>query len=155
VDSKGEENGTRSDSKVRTKEKMCSKGDWHNSYAIIRGMSLRYLGFRGKWSGFDRISVFEGGGKEVDYAVNMWCVSCSALQINHNLSTNGFMLGLRRFIAWQGQSKVIYSESGTNFFGAENLFKSLDWTKITQEASITRIHWKYTPLPGGVDGGSE
>jgi hypothetical protein len=77
----------------------------------------------------------------------MCCVSCSALQINHSLSTNDFMLGLRRFTARWGQPKVIYSESGTNFFGAENLLKFLDWTKITQEASILRIHWKYTPPP--------
>jgi hypothetical protein len=64
-----------------------------------------------------------------------------------NISTNGLMLGLRRFIARQGQPKIVYSESGNNFFGAENLLKSLDWNKFTQEVSILRIHWKYPPPP--------
>jgi hypothetical protein len=98
----------------------------------------------------------------------MWIMlyTCAVYHAVHfklitNLSTNGFMLGLRRFIARKGQPKVIYSESGTNFFGAENLLKSCDLTKITQEASILRIQWKYTAsshhlrLPDGVDGGSE
>lgn len=95
----------------------------------------------------------------------MWIMLCTCavyhalhFKLITNLSTNGFMLGLRRFIARQGRPKVIYSERGTNFFGAENLLKSLDWTRITQEASILRIHWKPPPplqLLYGVDGGSE
>ena len=96
----------------------------------------------------------------------MWIMLCTCavyhavhFKLITNLSANDLMLGLRRFIVRQGRHKVIYSESGTNFFGAENLLKPLDWTKITQEASILRINWKYNPplpqLPCGVDGENE
>jgi hypothetical protein len=40
---------------------------------------------------------------------------------------------------------VIYSDDGTNFVGAENLLKTLDWELITQKFSVQRIQWKNIP----------
>ncbi|GFY27140.1 uncharacterized protein TNCV_2067611 [Trichonephila clavipes] len=43
-----------------------------------------------------------------------------------SLSTNCFLLSLRRCIAGRGRPQVIYSDNGTNFTGASNLFKAID-----------------------------
>ncbi|XP_071042185.1 uncharacterized protein [Parasteatoda tepidariorum] len=56
-----------------------------------------------------------------------------------------FFLALRIFIARRGRPKVIYSDNGTNFVGADNLFKSLDWSVIEIESSIKRIQWYFCP----------
>ncbi|GFY26472.1 integrase catalytic domain-containing protein [Trichonephila clavipes] len=42
------------------------------------------------------------------------------LELIQNFSTNGFLLGFRRFIARRGKPKIIYSDNGTNFTGANN-----------------------------------
>jgi hypothetical protein len=52
------------------------------------------------------------------------------LELVTSLSTDAFLLSLRRFIARRGRPKVIYSDNGTNFEGAHNLLRHLDWTKI-------------------------
>ena len=62
-----------------------------------------------------------------------------------SLSTNGFMLGLKKFVARHGWLKVTCSDNGTNFVSREDPLKSLNCTKTTQEASIFRIQWKYNP----------
>ncbi|GBM49075.1 hypothetical protein AVEN_266436-1 [Araneus ventricosus] len=40
------------------------------------------------------------------------------LELIQNLSTNGFLLGFRRFITRRGWLKTMYSYKGTNFAGA-------------------------------------
>ncbi|CAL1273138.1 unnamed protein product [Larinioides sclopetarius] len=67
------------------------------------------------------------------------------LELIQSLSTDGFLLGLRRFIARRGRPRKMYSDNGTNFIGADNLMASLDWKKITQETSILRIQWSFNP----------
>jgi hypothetical protein len=61
------------------------------------------------------------------------------LELMTCLSTKGFLLGLRRFIAHRGCLKVIYSDNGTNFVGADNLFKTIAWAAIEADASVWRI----------------
>ncbi|GFY63835.1 putative RNA-directed DNA polymerase from transposon X-element [Trichonephila inaurata madagascariensis] len=51
------------------------------------------------------------------------------LELIQSLSTDGFSLGLRRFIARRGRPMKIYSDNGTNFIGADNK-ASLDWKKL-------------------------
>jgi hypothetical protein len=67
------------------------------------------------------------------------------LELITSLSTPEFLLGLRRFVARRGRPRVIYSDNGTNFVGAENLLKTLDWELITQKLSVQRIQWKKIP----------
>ncbi|GFU70142.1 pro-Pol polyprotein [Trichonephila clavipes] len=67
------------------------------------------------------------------------------LELIQSLWTEGFLLGLRRFIARRGRPRKIYSDNGTNFIGADNLMASLDWKKITQDTSILRIQWSFNP----------
>jgi hypothetical protein len=67
------------------------------------------------------------------------------LELVTSLSTKVFLLGLRRFIARRGRPKVIYSDNGTNFVGADNLFKPIDWAAVEVDASLWRIQWKFNP----------
>ena len=67
------------------------------------------------------------------------------LELLTSLSTNCFLLSLRRFIARRGRPRVIYSDNGTNFTGANNLFNAIDWKMIEGEAAIRRITWKFNP----------
>ncbi|GFY57465.1 integrase catalytic domain-containing protein [Trichonephila inaurata madagascariensis] len=62
------------------------------------------------------------------------------------LSTNGFRLGFRRFIVRRGGPKIIYSNNGTNFTGANNWISVPDWDRIVDDASVQRIQWKCIPL---------
>ncbi|XP_014292987.1 uncharacterized protein [Halyomorpha halys] len=67
------------------------------------------------------------------------------MELVTSLSTNEFLQILRRFIARRGQPKTIFSDNGTNFVGAENLFCNIDWQKIEYEASTRIIQWKFNP----------
>ncbi|XP_055935619.1 uncharacterized protein LOC129965604 [Argiope bruennichi] len=48
------------------------------------------------------------------------------LELILTLSTQGFLLGFRRFIARRGRPSIIYSDNGSNFVGSNNLFESID-----------------------------
>jgi hypothetical protein len=61
------------------------------------------------------------------------------LELVTSLSTKGFLLGLRRFIAHREHPKVLYSDNGAKFVGADNLFKTIDWAAVEVDASVWRI----------------
>ncbi|XP_035215274.1 uncharacterized protein LOC118188867 [Stegodyphus dumicola] len=61
------------------------------------------------------------------------------------MSTESFLLALRRFIARRGRSRIIYCDNGTNFVGASNVLQDLNWKKITEDTSIPPIQWKFNP----------
>ncbi|XP_054717258.1 uncharacterized protein LOC129226652 [Uloborus diversus] len=67
------------------------------------------------------------------------------LELIDSMSTDVFLLGLRRFIARRGRPKVIYTDNGTNFVGADNLLKFVDWRQIECDSSVSRIQWKFNP----------
>lgn len=39
----------------------------------------------------------------------------------------------------------MYSDNGTNFVGTDNLFKTIDWSKIASVAVEQKIDWKFIP----------
>lgn len=67
------------------------------------------------------------------------------LDIVTSLSTETFLLALRRFIARRGRPDTIYSDNGTNFKGAFRELQKLNWNKIMRETEIERIKWKFNP----------
>ena len=67
------------------------------------------------------------------------------LELVDSLSTEAFLLAFTRFIARRGRPSTVYSDNGTNFVGAVNLFKGLDWAKIERESGLRRIAWKFNP----------
>lgn len=67
------------------------------------------------------------------------------LEIVTSLSTEAFLLTLRRFIARRGRPKIMYSDNGTCFRGADNAFNSIDWDEISRVCSVERISWRFNP----------
>ncbi|GFX09235.1 uncharacterized protein TNCV_1068211 [Trichonephila clavipes] len=65
------------------------------------------------------------------------------LELVSSLSTECFMLSLRRFIARRTRPETIYTDNGTNFVGTNSELKNLDWDKIMQETDIKPIKWKF------------
>ncbi|CAB0005219.1 unnamed protein product [Nesidiocoris tenuis] len=67
------------------------------------------------------------------------------LELISSQSTDSFLLALRRFTNRRGRPQIIYSDQGTNFVGADNAFKSLDWNIICQYSTVRRIEWRFNP----------
>ncbi|GFW59064.1 integrase catalytic domain-containing protein [Trichonephila clavipes] len=67
------------------------------------------------------------------------------LELVTALSTNNFLLSLRRFIARRGRPSVVYTDNGTYSRGAVRKFKNLDWIKIERETEIQCIKLKFNP----------
>ncbi|XP_055936594.1 uncharacterized protein LOC129966206 [Argiope bruennichi] len=67
------------------------------------------------------------------------------LELLSGISTDTFLLALRRFVARRGRCSFIYCDNGTNFIGASNLLRSLDWSRIVENGAINRIKWKFNP----------
>jgi hypothetical protein len=70
---------------------------------------------------------------------------CVHLELVQSLSTEAFLLAFHRFVSRRGRPSVVYSDNGTNFVGAENLFKKMDWRRIQRESGVQRIQWKFNP----------
>ncbi|GBM38309.1 hypothetical protein AVEN_140348-1 [Araneus ventricosus] len=66
------------------------------------------------------------------WAVLFTCAVYRAVHIElvTSLSTDSFILALRRFISRRGRPATIYSDNGTNLVGTSNELKSVDWGKI-------------------------
>ncbi|GFV13689.1 integrase catalytic domain-containing protein [Trichonephila clavipes] len=52
---------------------------------------------------------------------------------------------LRRFWERRGRGSTLYTDNGTNFVGAANALKSLDWDFIQAECSLMKIKWLFSP----------
>ncbi|XP_059049504.1 uncharacterized protein LOC131844595 [Achroia grisella] len=66
------------------------------------------------------------------------------LELTESLSTNSFLMALRRFIARRGRVKIIYTDNGTNFLGAANLLNEINWKEVEETSNIYKIQWKFT-----------
>ncbi|GFT19368.1 integrase catalytic domain-containing protein [Trichonephila clavipes] len=75
------------------------------------------------------------------------------LELVNALSSDAFLLALRRFIARRGRPRIIYCDNGTNFRGAFNDLAKLDWHKISRETSTQKIVWKFIPFTAAWWGG--
>ncbi|XP_071033036.1 uncharacterized protein [Parasteatoda tepidariorum] len=65
------------------------------------------------------------------------------LELLTALSTDNFLLALRRFISRSGRPSKIYSDNGTNFVGFEKLLRNVDLERLKGE--IAPITWKFIP----------
>lgn len=70
---------------------------------------------------------------------------CVHFELVTSLSTDCFLLALKRFVDRRGRPEVIYSDNGKNFVGTENLFAELDWEEIERESLMKRIRWVFIP----------
>jgi len=62
-----------------------------------------------------------------------------------SLSTEAFLSALERFINVRGRPNRIYSDNGSNFVGAVNLFKRINWKTVEEVSAIHRIQWIFNP----------
>ncbi|GBN68689.1 hypothetical protein AVEN_10876-1 [Araneus ventricosus] len=67
------------------------------------------------------------------------------LELVNSLSSDAFLLALRRFIARRGRPRTIYCDNGTNFRGVSNDQSKLNWSKILKETRTPKIFWKFIP----------
>ncbi|XP_072403133.1 uncharacterized protein [Diabrotica undecimpunctata] len=83
------------------------------------------------------------------------CLATRAVYVEliSSLSTEAFLLTLKRFIARRGNPSIIFSDNGTNFLGAKNQLKELyelllkgDTSEsIRSFATSCQIQWKFIP----------
>ncbi|GFT12015.1 integrase catalytic domain-containing protein [Trichonephila clavipes] len=81
-----------------------------------------------------------------------WIVlfTCAVFRAVHmelvtSLSTESFILALRRFISRRGSPFTIYSDNGKNLVGTSNELKNIDWKKVKDYGSLKKINWKLNP----------
>ncbi|GFX67684.1 integrase catalytic domain-containing protein [Trichonephila clavipes] len=67
------------------------------------------------------------------------------MELVTSLSTESFILALRRFISRRGRSFTIYSDNGKNLVGTSNELKNIDWKKVKDYGSLKKINWKLNP----------
>ena len=85
------------------------------------------------------------------YGVLFTCLTMRAIHIElaGDLSTDDFLLALRRFISCHGTVEIIRSDNGTNFVGANNemktCLKQLDQVKIKNYMCGKNIKWSFNP----------
>ncbi|CAK1589447.1 unnamed protein product [Parnassius mnemosyne] len=81
-----------------------------------------------------------------------WVVlfTCATFRAVHfemvdSLSTNSFIMSLRRFIARRGRIDVIFTDNGTNFRGTANLLKDINWQEVESVTAVHAIKWRFIP----------
>ena len=99
--------------------------------------------------------VVKDGQKEVKrYGALYTCLSSRAIHIEvvHSVSTDSFIISLRRFVGRRGNVRMIRSDNGSNLAGASAelicAFQEMDHIKITnflEENGGEWIHWKKNP----------
>ncbi|GBN98446.1 hypothetical protein AVEN_253816-1 [Araneus ventricosus] len=67
------------------------------------------------------------------------------LELVNSLTSDAFLLALRRFISRRGRPRTIYCDNGTNFRGASNVLSKLNWSKVPKETRTPKIFWKFIP----------
>lgn len=67
------------------------------------------------------------------------------LELVSSVSTEDFILAIRRFIARRGRPSVIYSDNGTNFVGTENALNQVNWKKVNEYSTVERFEWRFNP----------
>lgn len=104
--------------------------------------------------GVDYFGPFEikrGRSTVKRYGVIFTCLTTRAihLEMAASLDTDSFIHALRRFIARRGQIKILRSDNGTNFIGAERELKRAiaEWnvSKIEDHLKQQGIQWTFNP----------
>lgn len=113
-------------------------------------------------TGVDYFGPFEvkrGRTSVKRYGVIFTCLAVRAihLEVASSLDTDSFISALRRFIARRGQVKLLRSDNGTNFVGAEREIKRAiqEWNTSQIENALHQrgIQWLFNPPTGSHHGG--
>lgn len=100
---------------------------------------------------FGPINVVVGRRNEKRYGVLFTCMTCRALhlEVAASLTTDSFLMALRRFVSRRGSPKELFSDNGTNLRGADaeltKAVEALDNNVIQRSASSKNIKWNFIP----------
>ncbi|GBL99240.1 hypothetical protein AVEN_3619-1 [Araneus ventricosus] len=99
---------------------------------------------------FEVIGVDVAGPLIIKESKKVWIliITCAVYRAVHlellmSLSTENFILALRRFIARRGRPSIIYSDNGTNFIRMDNSLKTINLRRLG--TSFTPITCKFIP----------
>ena len=67
------------------------------------------------------------------------------LDLVDSISTEDFVDSLEKFTSIVGRPSRLFSDNGTNFVGAYNLMKLLNWKKIEKSMEVKQIKWTFNP----------
>ncbi|KAL1448563.1 hypothetical protein WDU94_013886, partial [Cyamophila willieti] len=67
------------------------------------------------------------------------------LELVSSLSTDSFIMALKRFCSRQNRPSIMYSDNGSNFTGFKNASEELDWNAIACFSSARKIEWRFIP----------
>ncbi|GFQ86277.1 integrase catalytic domain-containing protein [Trichonephila clavata] len=92
-----------------------------------------------------RLLILKNGEK--NWILILICAVYSAfhLELLTSVSTENFLLGLRKFIARRGRPSVICSDNGTNFKGVYRLLQKVNLEKLKNLEKLNPISWKLIP----------
>ncbi|XP_062541894.1 uncharacterized protein LOC134209888 [Armigeres subalbatus] len=84
------------------------------------------------------------------------CLTIRAIHVEvvHSLSTEAFIMSVRRFVARRGAPVEIYSDNATNFHGAERILRRQIETGLAATFTNTSTTWKFIPPGAPHMGGS-
>lgn len=105
--------------------------------------------------------IVKDGRKEVKrYGALFTCLASRAvhIEISNSLDADSLIIqALRRFIARRGTVKMIRSDNGTNFVGAEaelrEAIKEMDHERIKDKLRKTEVEWVFNPPAASNFGG--
>lgn len=108
---------------------------------------------------FGPLYVKQGRSSVKRYGCLFTCLKCRAvhIEIAHSLSTDSFIMALRRFISRRGPPKEIYSDNGSNFVGAEaelrEPIRALSQNSISRYLLSQEVDWFFNPPAASHRGG--
>ncbi|XP_066928182.1 uncharacterized protein [Clytia hemisphaerica] len=111
---------------------------------------------------FGPFTIKDGRKRPKRYGLLFTCCSSRAIHLEsiHTLETDSFIQGLRRLISRRGNVRVLRSDRGTNFVGADNelqaLFSQMDHDRIQSFMQINGgdwLVWKFNPPKSSHMGG--
>ena len=98
------------------------------------------------------LEIKQGRNRLSLYCCVFTCLASRAvhLEMVYDLSTDSFLMAFRRFLSVRGDTtRVMYSDNGTNFVGANSQLqkglKRIDQRRIVNELAPRGIEWKHAP----------
>ena len=85
------------------------------------------------------------------YGVIYTCLTTRAvhIELSIDMTTDSFLMTLRRFIARRDEPDIIWCDNGTNFTGVEKELKlalqNIDYDTIAKQLALRNIEWKFIP----------
>ena len=90
-------------------------------------------------------------GNNKKYGILFTCLTTHAkhVEMAGDLSTDSFLMSLRRFISRRGNISITFSDNGTNLVSAEKelrlALKNVDFDLVTSKLSPYNTEWKFNP----------